>query len=40
MKNKLVYGIVFSVSLLAGFILFFAEKRYSKEYKNNNNTSL
>lgn len=38
MKNKLVYGIVLSASLFAGFILFFAEKRYSKEYKSNNNT--
>jgi len=35
MKNKIIYGIVYAGSVLAGVILFFAERRYRKERKNN-----
>ncbi|MED3960911.1 hypothetical protein [Niallia taxi] len=35
MRNKTFYGIVFSGSVVAGLILYFAEKRYKKNRKNN-----
>lgn len=33
MKNKILYGIVYTLSIIAGFILFFAERRYKKNRK-------
>mgnify|MGYP001042580660 CR=1 FL=1 len=33
MKNKLIYGILYTLSIVAGFILFFAERRYKKNSK-------
>ncbi|MEI2467954.1 hypothetical protein V8V74_27345 [Niallia taxi] len=36
MKNKILCVMVYSAAAVARFILFFAEKRYSKEYRGNN----
>lgn len=31
-KDKFLYGLVYTLSLIAGFILFFAERKYKQKH--------